>query len=533
MWKNLSQADRSEYQKMILAFASLTKMFAQKAETDGATEILLSPIINSKYQETVFQRVFKASAEDIGNTSFDAAIAHTDENGHVVKYLIGIKTFGIAAGAQKVAQFKANHDGWVEAINAIRANAIDDKGNTRTKNEISRRNERLYKDLASEISGLRNLRIDVSEAKVHGFSVSVENDEIQTVYHVLMPSKKGDKPFIYVGETNYDKIDIDNIKVLGCTSASNPTNFEFTDGKHKYKYTSADSQLYMDFGNKGIIQEAWEVKYADDAYAIFSKVADKIYEHKEGVKAESYSWLITNNKGEVELFSGFNSFYGIGSKLSKQERLERIERIRRKYNDSVPEESLASVLNHLKDYLTVKATTSEEKQNKVKTRRELIEYLALIENRDFKEEILKILFRPKDELYIPIPNSVKFHTEHPDFFNTGVGNLKKTSDNKWKLSLPKEQCKFTLVFEPSGDKIESFITQDAGKAIESYEKQSYLGDWILRKVFQLGEYEPLTAKRLKEVGINGIRLVKYPDSNEIHLHFIWIDTDKLPEDYIK
>lgn len=136
MWENLSQADRAEYKKMILAFASLTEMFAQKAETDDDTEILLSPIINSKYQETVFQRVFKASAEDIGNTSFDAAIAHTDENGHVVKYLIGIKTFGIAAGAQKVAQFKANHDAWAKTINAIRANAIDDKGNTRTKNEI-------------------------------------------------------------------------------------------------------------------------------------------------------------------------------------------------------------------------------------------------------------------------------------------------------------------------------------------------------------------------------------------------------------
>lgn len=533
MWKNLSQADRSEYKKMILAFASLTEMFAQKAETDDDTEILLSPIINSKYQETVFQRVFKASAEDIGNTSYDAAIAHTDENGHVVKYLIGIKTFGIAAGAQKVAQFKANHDDWAEIINAIRANAIDDEGNTRTKDEISLRNKPLYEKLASEISYLRNLRIDSSESNIHGFSVSVENDEIQTVYHVLMPSKKGDKPFIYVGETNYDKIDIDNIKVLGCTSASNPTNFEFTDGNHKYKYTSADSQLYMDFDNKKIVQEKWEVKYADDAYAIFSNVADQIYAHRADVKAESYSWLITNNKGEVELFSGFNSFYGIGSKLGKQERFERIERIRRKYNDSVPEKSLASVLNRLTDYLTVKATTLEEKQNKVKTRKNLIEYLEFIGNRDFKEEILKILFRPKDELYIPIPNSVKFHTKHPDFFNTGVGKLKKTSDNKWKLSLPKEQCKFTLVFEPSGDKIESFITQDAGKAIESYDKQSYLGDWILRKVFQLREYEPLTAKRLKEVGINGIRLVKYPDSNEIHLHFIWIDTKKLPEDYIK
>lgn len=153
-------------QKMILAFASLTEMFAQKAEADDDTEILLSSIINSKYQETVFQRVFKASAEDIGNTSYDTAIAHTDENGHVVKYLIGIKTFGIAAGAQKVAQFKANHDDWAEIINAIRANAIDDEGNTRTKDEISLRNKPLYEKLAFEISYLRNLRIDSSESKV-------------------------------------------------------------------------------------------------------------------------------------------------------------------------------------------------------------------------------------------------------------------------------------------------------------------------------------------------------------------------------
>ena len=59
-----------------------------------------------------------------------------------------------------------------------------------------------------------------------------------------------------------------------------------------------------------------------------------------------------------------------------------------------------------------------------------------------------------------------------------------------------------------------------------------LGEWILRKVFQLGEFEPLTEKRLNEIGINGIRLEKYSNSDDIHLHFIWIDPNEpLPDDY--
>ncbi|WP_435301226.1 hypothetical protein, partial [Dubosiella newyorkensis] len=58
-----------------------------------------------------------------------------------------------------------------------------------------------------------------------------------------------------------------------------------------------------------------------------------------------------------------------------------------------------------------------------------------------------------------------------------------------------------------------------------------LGEWILRKVFQLKEYEVLTHERLDELGINGIRVQKYKGSNSIHLHFIWIDDDHLPDDY--
>lgn len=90
MWNDLDKAKRNEYKKMILGFASLTEMFAQKAESEE--EVILSPIINSKYQETVFQRVFEASAEDIGNTAYDVALKQ-NINGKEIKYLIGIKSY--------------------------------------------------------------------------------------------------------------------------------------------------------------------------------------------------------------------------------------------------------------------------------------------------------------------------------------------------------------------------------------------------------------------------------------------------------
>lgn len=100
MWTNLPESKKEEYKRMILAFASLTEMFAQKAETEVATTCesnvskkSLNPIINTKYQQTVFQKVFNASAEDIGNTSYDASLCLTTPDGSKIKYVIRIKTF--------------------------------------------------------------------------------------------------------------------------------------------------------------------------------------------------------------------------------------------------------------------------------------------------------------------------------------------------------------------------------------------------------------------------------------------------------
>lgn len=528
MWKDLPENQRNEYRRMILAFASLTEMFAQKAE-NGEDEIAISPIINSKYQETIFQRVFDATAEDIGNTSYDASIRLRQPDGREIKYLIGIKTFGIASGSQKIAQFKANHDEWSPIINQMRANASDDDGTIKSKDAINEANAELYMKLAKKIAELRNARIKSSESKLQGFSITAGKDNVQAVYHVLMPSKKGDSPVIYVGETAYTPIDIEKLDIKGCTGVKNPTNFDFTDGHHNYRFTSADSQLLMDFDNSNIVEDKWDVVYADDAYALFSNLADQIYGKSSHRITESYSWMITNKKGEVESFSGFNSFYGVGSKLGADQREKRIENIIEVYQQSVNTGLIERVTEYLRSFLLQKASTKAEKEEKILLRDKIVKEARSTHNMDFVHSVEKLVYRPKDELYIPIPNSRKFHDSHPDFFGEGIGTFR---DNSKKLAHNKDGCQFNLIFEPSGDCIRSYITQDDGKAIESVEKQSYLGEWILRGIFQLNEYEPLTSERLNEIGINGIRLYKIEGSADVHLQFIWIDTDNPPADFI-
>ncbi len=116
-------------------------------------DIEAAPIINSEFQETAFQKAFNAYAEDIGNTSYDVSLQHAGE-----KYLVGIKTFGIASGDQKVAQFKAKHDEWAKIIEEIKTNAsgVDEK------DEINNLNKELYMTLAKRIAKIRNARIDSS-----------------------------------------------------------------------------------------------------------------------------------------------------------------------------------------------------------------------------------------------------------------------------------------------------------------------------------------------------------------------------------
>lgn len=515
MWDELPKEQREEYKRMILAFASLSEMFAQKADASESGKI--APIVNSKYQETVFQKAFNGFAEDIGNTSYDVSIKNISPDGKEKKYLVGIKTFGIDFGDQKIAQFKQYNVKWADTFAKMQQNAYSESGERRKQEEINDLNGPLYHEMALRIAKIRNMRIDSSIANLQGFKVS-ENDDVESVYHVLMPSSKNDPPAISVGETSYSHINIDNLQIIGCTSAGHPTNFYFTDGQHQYKFTSADSQLLMKFNNNEIVKEVWEVKFVDDAYAIFSEIANGLLTEEE--IEESYSWKLINENGYTELFSGFNSFYGVGSKLATDKRMPEIFKFTKKFSDIVSAGILEAVEKNLTQFLVQEHKTFKEKLMKVKLRDKTVAMAISTGNNEFLEAVRKLMYRPKNELYISIPNSKKFHSLHPEFFIQGADVL-----------TAKKSCTFNLVFEPSKTVIESYITQDNGKAIESVRKQTILGEWILRDIFRLEDYEPLRAQRLIEIGINGIRLYKIKGSNDIHLEFIWIDDIELPDDY--
>ena len=207
----------------------------------------------------------------------------------------------------------------------------------------------------------------------------------------------------------------------------------------------------------------------------------------------------------------------------------KINKVESKHKESVDEKLLSETKNMLQTYFLTKAINNDDRKQKERLRNSIIEIVRKGNNKEFEAEIRRLVYRPKNEMYIPIPKARKFHDIHPDFFGAGIGTFK---ENSKKLKLPKDQRKFNLIFEPSGDVLPAFIAQDDGKAIESVDKQTFLGEWILKGIFQLKDYEPLTEKRLEELGINGMRLYKTNTSEDIHLEFIWIDDENPPMDLI-
>nr|WP_057737483.1 hypothetical protein [Liquorilactobacillus uvarum] len=518
MWGQLPNDQKELYERLITNFASLSEAFAQKTEDE---ESIVPPIVNSKFQETAFQKSFNATGEDIGNTSYDASIDHIDDK-IKKRFLIGIKTFGLNSGDQKIAQFKAiSADQWTEIIDKIKENS---KGLS-TKKDINKINHDLYLSLAKKIATVRNSRIRSSEENIKGFK-NRDHISVEAVYHVLMPTPKNNKPEILVGETTYMPIDLESIAIDGCTGVRNPTNFIFHDINHCYKYTSADSQLLMSFNNKNMVLEKWPVTYVKDAFKFFENMSeDNLKRRAVPVKtkiSESHSWYI-----EIKPYSGYNAFYG-QSKMGRENeyREKRIKKFENDYSDIISKKNLDYIIDRLKVLLLKKWTTKEDKDRMVTIRLELMHFITQINNQKIKKDVGSMVYRPADELEIRIPKSTQFHQQYPNFF---VKNIFISGSKKYVRD--KELRTFKLMFLPSNDVINAYVNQQNRKAIESVGSQKILGKWILRDVFQLKEYEPLTYNKLNEIGINGIRFIK--KSDHIELQFIWIDSENEPDDIWK
>lgn len=505
MWDELDEKQKLKYKDLILGFASLTEAFAQKSDENKLTK----PIVNSKFQEKAFQKVFGAFAEDIGNTSYDASLIVKDDHGDEKKYLIGIKTFQ-GTGMQKIAQFKRDSPKWINAIKNIKCDLENDS----LTEEVLRKNEDIYLGIAKEIGALRNERIDSSIANLKGFSAK-EDESIESVYHCLISSIINNNPVIHVDEIKYEKIDLKNIKLSKIKKTDKVQNVYFEDGCHQYQFTSSDSQLLMRFKQKKTTFETWEVKYLKDPFQVFEKIAEDLKGTAEK-HYESFCWKLVEGEKELYMFSSLNAGYSLKAKSSSA-RQNKFKKLKEKYFGF---ESFFDEVARFIEAVEENGSTLELAQR----RDELMQQCKEFNNDNLYSALGDLLYRHPDEVYIKIPKSHKFHTEHKNFFTNNKSGILDSANPKKVNS-----NSFNLIFEPSGDQVEAYITQEHGKALETANKQTIMGEWILRKVFQLPEYKPLTRERLDEIGINGIRLTKQPDG--IHLSFIWIDDNNLPEDY--
>lgn len=534
MWVDLPIEQKQKYKKLITGFASLTEAFTQKSFGDSNVK----PFVNSKFQETAFQYAFNAVEEDIANTSFDASIA--TETGD--KYLVGLKSFIFSSGDQKVAQFKSSSKEWHPLYNKLHDNYEylrknrKDMTNKALLKKLNEMNHDSYLEIAKQVSYLRNERIESSKAQLRGF----ENEgNIVSVYHVLMPDVTEDhKPLIHVGETSYTMIDIDHIKILGCSGFKNYNIFKFTDGIHDYKYSASDSQLFMTFNNKEIIVDTWDVTYLENTMEFFLNIDSLanpddrnagyfVSPSREETK-ESYSWMLINKDGKVETRSGINSF-NAQRKDSRSKRQKLIDDLIEKYQDQLSEKDKTKLSSDLVEILL----PLQNNQAFIDRGNALKEELKKFGNEHIflQNDLLALIYnRPHDEVYIPLPNSKTFHKDHPDFFGEGLGlNL---LDNKGKFLKDKEERKFSMRFLPSGSEMEGYIDQENGKAIQSFKKQTILGKWIRQNVFQLKDLELLTTEKLEELGINAIRMTKNSKRNTVDFTFIWIDPENPPKDAI-
>lgn len=219
--------------------------------------------------------------------------------------------------------------------------------------------------------------------------------------------------------------------------------------------------------------------------------------------------------------SGFNTWYG-SPKIKLDKNSSRYHKI---MSLSQQDNSLPSDwLDKFNEVAFGHFSSEKEKDNRERLRSEVISCLSN------GTELFKLTtaslwrnYKTRYEVYIPIPNSKKFHTENPDFFIKNGGLL-----DGQKLVSTKENRTFTLEFLLSGEKMEMFINQDNGKAIQSLSSQFIFGEWVLKNVFQLKDRELLTQDKVEDLGINAMTFTKYDDNRPISMNFSFVNLENPP-----
>lgn len=188
----LDKKENKNYVKLIQSVSKLSRLYSDSS----------SPYIYYRAMENLFCFCFNAKNLSRSDTAFDAKIYDTG---------IGLKTFlgeNKNYSFEKIAEFNKNSS-------MIREKTDD-------------------KDLAEFLANLRNERIKLAK-DIYGIS--------QSQYHIIARRKN----LLLFFETDYDEIDISNLRIEKEKGSKNEKSLDFTDGNHLYKFNFSKSTLFRKF----------------------------------------------------------------------------------------------------------------------------------------------------------------------------------------------------------------------------------------------------------------------------------------------
>ena len=266
IWEQYSKEQRNDYIQFLQVYGALSNLFRQKQGD-------LIPYLDSKFQETVFAKIFNGQNVDIGNTPHDVlSVFGNDRIG------IGLKTWMSSKPSfQKVMQLKRYQD------------------------EIKQSRELGLESLALKISEIKNERMK-SDYERLGLS------EDKNIYHYIT---RDEGKFI-INECAYPLIDTNRLQNFNLT----PTAFSWSDGCKDYKFTFGDSQIWQKFDSSRkdtLLLKQFDVKIIEDPFEFLLKAYLKLIgttSETEIEIEEIYLPLYSYKTKEVEEKSGLNAWNG-------------------------------------------------------------------------------------------------------------------------------------------------------------------------------------------------------------------------------
>ena len=265
IWEQYSAEQRNEYINFLKVYGALSNLFRQKQGN-------MIPYLDSKFQETVFAKIFESQNADIGNTPHDVvSVFGNDRIG------IGLKTWmNSKPSFQKVMQLKR----FQNEINGV----------FKSKN---------LEALAYKISEIKNERMISDYLRL---GLSKDNN----IYHYVTR----DEGRFVINECAYPLINTNRLKEFNLT----PTAFFWTDGHKDYKYTFGDSQIHQKFDSTkkdSFLLHQFDIHIIEDPFSFLLEAYFRFLDTAKFATndiIEAYLPLYSYQTKEVEEKSGLNAW---------------------------------------------------------------------------------------------------------------------------------------------------------------------------------------------------------------------------------